>query len=223
MFRPLISIFVLALLPVVALAQQVEFRSVSSGVWSDTRNWQQENSGVWQSPERGVFPGESRHRDVNVTIDNGSVVVIGEGQEVHVNSLTVMNGRLEVNGMIVIGDFANDADANTDDQPDLRNEVSVPTAPAIGLQLLQNSPNPSFASTGGVTNLTFYIDADYPTVRLSLFDELGREIERVYDVAHPETGWHSLKISTTDLRSGSYHLVLQAGNNAQHRTMSVVR
>ncbi len=222
MFRPLISIFVLALLPVVALAQQVEFRSVSSGVWSDTRNWQQENSGVWQSPDRGVVPGASRHRDVNVTIDNGTVVVIGEGQEVYVNSLTVMNGRLEVNGLLVIGDRPND-DAITDDQPELRNSVNIPTTAANGLQLLQNSPNPSFASSGGATNLTFYIDADYPTVHLSLFDELGREIERVYDAAHPETGWHSLQMSTTDLRSGSYHLVLQAGNNAQHRTMSVVR
>ncbi len=223
MFRPLISIFLLALLPMVAPAQQIEFRSVASGVWSDTRNWEQENSGVWHSPQYGVFPGESHHRDVNVTIDNGSVVVIGQGQEVHVSSLTIMNGRLEVNGIIVVGDAVNDGDAPTDDQPDLRNEVSIPTAPANGLQLLQNSPNPTFASSGATTNLTFYIDADYPTVRLSLFDELGREISRVSDVAHPEIGWHTLPMSTADLRSGSYHLVLQAGNNTRHRTLSVIR
>ncbi|HET9136293.1 MAG TPA: hypothetical protein VFO76_06645 [Candidatus Kapabacteria bacterium] len=218
MYRLLIFLFVsAALLPVLAFGQ-TEFRSTASGVWNDNQNWQQTQSGIWQMAPHGVFPGEAHNRVVSVTIDDSSTIVIPEGKEVHIKSLNILKGRLIVNGILVVGDDENDGqDPNTA-------ALDVSTTPSTpGLQLLQNSPNPVMMMQTNTTTFTFYLDAVYPLVRLTVYDEMGREVMHLFDQSNPAAGWTNLKVLTEDMQSGSYQVVLQAGNTMLHRTMTVIR
>jgi hypothetical protein len=218
MYRLLIFLFIsAAILPVLAFGQ-TEFRSTASGVWNDNQNWQQTQSGIWQQAPRGVFPGEAHNRVVSVTIDDSSTIIIPEGKEVHIKSLNILKGRLIVNGILVVGDDENDGQDPNQAALDVSTTPSTP-----GLQLLQNSPNPVMMAQTNVTTFTFYLDAVYPLVRLTVYDEMGREVMRLFDQSNPASGWTNLKVLTEDLQSGSYQVVLQAGNTMLHRTMTVIR
>jgi hypothetical protein len=213
-------IVVAGLLPA-CLSAQTQFRTTGSGVWNDNQNWQQTSSGIWQQSPDGVFPGEAHNRTVSVTIDDSSTIIIPEGKEVHIKSLNILKGRLIVNGILVVGDDNNDPEEPSEDASQTLS--SSPSTPQIGLQLLQNSPNPVMMSLTNSTTFSFYIDAAYPTVRLTVYDEMGREIKRIFDGSYPTSGWTNLKINTEDFQSGSYQVVLQAGNTLLHRTMTVIR
>ncbi|HYM20341.1 MAG TPA: hypothetical protein VEW28_04975 [Candidatus Kapabacteria bacterium] len=236
MNRPL-AIFAaaMALVPASVIAQS-EFRSVASGPWTDSRNWEIQNDGIWLQPPEGVFPGESHHRDVDVIVGDNSTVTVGEGQSVEVNSLTIMQGRVEVNGMLIVGPTKDDpgnsvaiisgngglgiSAASINDAPTPR-----PSAGNIlaGIQFPQNIPNPVSFATGDQTTFTFYIDEDYSLARLSIYDEMGVEIQRIYEDYHPSVGWKSVKINTRNLQSGSYPVILQAGNTVLRRSLTIIR
>lgn len=218
MYRLLIFLFIsAALLPVLAFGQ-TEFRSTGSGVWNDNQNWQQTQSGIWQQAATGIFPGEAHNRVVNVTIDDSSTIIIPEGKEVHIKSLNILKGRLIVNGILVVGDDDNDTE-----EPNTPTLDAAPAPSMPGIQLLQNSPNPVMMAQTNVTTFTFYLDAIYPMVRLTVYDEMGREVMRLFDQSNPTSGWTNLKVITDDLQTGSYQVVLQAGNTMLHRTMTIIR
>jgi hypothetical protein len=104
-------------------------------------------------------------------------------------------------------------------QPD--DHVSAPVQTPLTLE--QNVPNPVSFVTGDWTSIRFYLDRSYPMVRLSLFDQMGSEIKRLYDDAEPGVGWHSVRMNVRDLQSGSYPIVLQAGGRLLRRSLTVIR
>jgi hypothetical protein len=236
MNRPLIALATLAAFLPVSLYAQSEFRAVGSGKWTDSRNWQIESGGIWLQPPDGVYPGESHHQNVDVIVSDGSTVTVTDGQNIHVGSLTIAEGRVDVKGVLVIGP--------TKDNPE--NTVTIipsnggigivsttlndapPTSPSVPdpmgeLQLLQNNPNPVSMSTGDWTAFNFFIDRDYSLVRLSIFDEMGVELQRIYEDYHPAIGWKNIKINTRTLQSGSYPTILQADNAVLRRSLTIIR
>lgn len=214
------------------------FRAVSSGDWSDSRNWEIRTGGIWLKPPEGVFPGESHNRNVDVVIDDSVTLTVGEGPAIEINSLAVLRGKLVVNGSMIIGPTSDDPNnrvkiipsnggigigaATTDVEP------SAPVAPApaqeaIPMQLLQNVPNPVSFATGDWTTVRFYIDRDYPLVRVEIYDQLGSMLKRVFEENDPAVGWRSMRINVRDLQSGSYPVVLQAGRQVLRRSLTVIR
>jgi hypothetical protein len=235
MNRPLIALATLAVFAPISLYAQSEFRAVGSGKWTDSRNWQMESGGIWLQPPDGVYPGESHHRQVDVIVGDGSTITVTDGQNIQVESLTISQGRVDVNGVLVIGPTTDDPsnavtiipsnggitiNSTTNDAPPVS-----PTTPTTtnDLQLLQNNPNPVSISTGDWTTFNFYIDRDYSLVRLSIFDEMGAELQRVYEDYHPTTGWRNIRINTRSLQSGSYPTILQADNAALRRSLTIIR
>ncbi len=230
MKRPLILLVLVALsLPALVFAQH-EFRASGSGVWCDNRNWVTSENGVWLIPQDGVFPGERHNRNSDVTIDDGSAITINEGEELHVNSLTVIKGCLTVNGTLVVGSAADDAadikitEDTTDRLPDDRiyiKSISVPVIPKLELQ--QNVPNPVFSSVSSTTNFSFYLDKEYSLVTLTVYDQMGRVIRTLYSEYGPAAGWKKISMNTQDLSSGSYPVVLQAGHLILHTSMAIIK
>src|SRR5947208_8260791 len=94
--------------PSIFAQSQTDFRSVSSGVWTDSQIWQQNEAGVRLASLDGVYPGERHNRDADVMIGDGSTVTIGKDEVVEINSLSIFNGRVVVEGTLIVGAAKND-------------------------------------------------------------------------------------------------------------------
>jgi hypothetical protein len=90
------------------------------------------------------------------------------------------------------------------------------------IQLRQNYPNPFNPST-----IITYQLSTFSTVRLMIYDMLGRQIKKLVD-SHQNAGGHSVAWNATDERSipvspGVYFCRLETGKECVHRKMVVVR
>jgi len=213
-----------ALSPLFAQTQS-EFRSASSGMWTDSRIWEKNEAGVWLKPVSGDFPGERHDRNTNVTVDDGSTVTIGKDQVVQINSLAVMNGRVVVEGMLIIGPVANDPyDPVSDPISISENPITPPvTGDNPGPQLLQNMPNPLAPQFGYETTIKFYLDKAYSNARIRIFDQLAHVVKEVYNESSPTEGWHTVKVQLDRIQAGSYPMVLELPSTVLHRMITVLR
>ncbi|MBS1902596.1 MAG: hypothetical protein JSS75_02725 [Bacteroidetes bacterium] len=217
-----------------SVAQPI-FHAAASGNWSDSRNWEQDNGGIWLRPPDGVYPGSPQSRNVDVVIDRDVRMTVDSGPEIHIRSLMVSSGLIDIKGKMIIGPTSNDPNNHILISPSggtigLSDDVTaapepVETTPVIEnpLALEQNVPNPVSYVTGDWTTIRYYVDRDYPLVRLALFDQMGFEIKRIVDESSPAVGWHSVRINVRDLQSGSYPIVLQAGNRVLRRSLTRIR
>ena len=85
------------------------------------------------------------------------------------------------------------------------------------LYLRQNYPNP----LNDYTTISFNLPTS-SHVKLAVYDVFGREIKTVLD-EYRESGNYGLRFDAMDLRSGSYFIRLDAGNNIVQRMMVVLR
>ncbi|MGD8415393.1 MAG: T9SS type A sorting domain-containing protein, partial [Candidatus Latescibacterota bacterium] len=98
--------------------------------------------------------------------------------------------------------------------------VSVEEDGAVpgALRLLPNFPNPVANST------TIQYDLDVATeVTISIYDGLGREVDRLLDRVARPVGTSEVTVSTAELSSGVYTLVLEAGGRRRSLSMMVVK
>jgi hypothetical protein len=211
--------------PLLAQAQ-TNFRSVGDGVWSNSQIWEENQSGVWLKPVDGVYPGERHNRDVDVTVEDGGTITIGKDEVVQINSLSVINSRLVVEGSLIVGPSQNDPN-----DPSIENSTtsdSISTNPVIlnsdsGPQLLQNVPNPLAPQFGYETTIKFYLDKQYSHVRVGIYDQLAHLIRNVSDEQNPSAGWHSIMVRLDGIQSGTYPLVLELPNTILRGMITVLR
>ena len=182
----------------------------------------------------------------NNTLGTASpVIAIGRGQDATLDPRPVSAGDAATGA-----DFSSDEfdDGDTDDSNDFFDEVdyigafaprsaswlSGWTALDEGGYLSANAsvsnedevearfglsvgPNP----TRGIATARYSLDQGQ-TVRIALYDVLGREVARLADGAVP-AGPASVEIDTADLPTGTYVLRLQAESGTLTRTITVVR
>ncbi|MEI8134902.1 MAG: hypothetical protein WCH46_07455 [bacterium] len=224
MKRIFIALASMALAACSSLFAQTDFRSASGGVWSDPAIWEKNEAGVWLKPDTKIFPGDSHDRDVNVTIDDGSLVTVTRDQVVHVNSLSIINGRIDVDGLLIIGpygDEAQDPENSGNDNPIIETPISDFRTGTP--QLLQNVPNPLAPQYGYETTIRFFLDREYSHARLVIYDQLGHAVKIVFDESNPQTGWHQIKLRLDQLQSGTFPVVLELPNATLRRMLTVVK
>jgi hypothetical protein len=204
------------------------FKAVSSGLWSDPKNWQAYNGSVELPTNDGAYPGEEHNREVNVRIDDGNALVIKRGDVVHINSLAVGRGNLVVFGDLIIGDGKDVSDpennnntGNSDNGTTLSATDPVPTG--LGLELDQNVPNPVSLGITSQTTFKFYLDQQYSYARLHIYDELGNEYKTIYDERDPSQGWKSTTLNINNMPSGSYPVFLEVPGKVIRRMMTVIK
>jgi hypothetical protein len=231
MIKKRLHIFALLalVLSVNAFAQESKvFRASGSGSWSDNANWEVADHGIWLPAADNQFPGEEHNREVTVRIDDGNALVIKKGDVVHINSLYVAKGNLVVLGDLVIGDAKNEGveenpigtDGNTD-EPGTLDAPSTPVA-ATSPVLLQNVPNPVMLGADQTT-FKFYLDKPYEFARLTVFDELGHEVMKIYDENSVQEGWRTVTMRIGRLQSGSYPVFLELPGKVMRCLMTVVK
>ncbi len=204
----------------------IDFRSAASGVWTDSQIWEKNEAGVWLTPVDGIYPGERHNRDADVTVSDGSTVTIGKDQVVQINSLSVLGGKVVVEGMLIIGPVTNDPNDPTSDPISISEDPITP--PAIigdnpGPQLLQNMPNPLAPQFGYETTIKFYLDKAYSNARITIFDQLAHVVREVYNETAPAEGWHTIKVQLDRIQAGSYPMILELPNTVLHRMITVLR
>lgn len=208
------------------------FRSVADGIWTDSHIWEKNESGVWLKPVEGMYPGERHNRNVDVTINDGSTVTITENEVVQINSLCILNGRVVVEGTLIVGpskDDPNDPVSGDEENSDPIVTNNGHTDPVIIAdntilpQLLQNVPNPLAPQIGYETTIKFYLDKSYPHVRLAIYDQLSHMIKSIFDEQNPSTGWHSIRVRLDGIQSGSYPMVLELPNTMLRKMITVLR
>jgi hypothetical protein len=205
---------------------QFDFRSTSSGIWTDSKIWEKNEAGIWLKPVDGIYPGERHNRDVDVTVDDGSTVTIGKDQVVHINSLSVLGGRVVVEGMLIIGPTSDDPnEIGTDPNQNANDPIAAPIIISDNLapQLLQNVPNPLAPQFGYETTIKFFLDKQYTNARLAIYDQLGHVVLNVYQESNPSEGWHTVKARLDRIQTGSYPLVLELPNSILRRMIMVIR
>ena len=215
-------IFSLAILAIVfsssLFAQRAsEYRSTSSGIWSDYKIWENDLSGVWLVPSEGVYPGESHNRKANVVVSDGSTVTIDSNDVVQISSLAILQGEVIVNGTLIIGDAINDPD-----EPSFALLVKEPIS-SDEPQLQQNFPNPLSPQSGYETTIRFYLDGDNTHARVAIYDQLSHLIILAYEEQLPIRGWHSVKVRLDGVRSGTYPVLLELPNKVIQKMISVLR
>ena len=104
-------------------------------------------------------------------------------------------------------------------------KITTPTsagqpAQASLISLSQNYPNPVRAGMGGGTTIPFRSNGSH--VRLSVFDNLGREVETLVNTALP-AGAHMVQFSPDRLPAGTYYVRMQSGSFQSVKTMVVAR
>jgi hypothetical protein len=199
------------------------FQSAESGIWSDPAIWEKNESGIWLKPAGNIYPGDSHDRNANVTIGDGSTVMVGKDQVVQINSLSIINGRVDVEGTLIVGPAQNDPDEpNTNASPS-EDQSPITSIITDAPQLLQNMPNPLAAQFGYETTIQFYLDQSYSSVRVTIYDQLAHVIQKVYEETNPSLGWHQLKVRLDRLQSGSYPLLLELPNTILRRMVTVLR
>ena len=209
------------------LAQtQTNFRSVGNGIWSDSQIWEENEAGVWLKPVNGIYPGERHNRDVDVTVADGSTITIGKDEIVQINSLSIFDSRLVVEGTLIVGPSNNDPNDPEIDNPSISDPLN--TNPVIlsddmGPQLLQNVPNPLAPQFGYETTIKFYLDKQYAHVRIGIYDQLAHLVRGVFDELNPSEGWHTIVVRLDGIQSGTYPLVLELPNTILRRMIMVLR
>ncbi|MFI5262874.1 MAG: hypothetical protein ACHQM6_00005, partial [Candidatus Kapaibacterium sp.] len=163
---------------------------------------------------------------VDVTVNDGSSVTIGKDQVVHINSLSVLGGKVIVEGMLIIGPTSDDpSDPVADTDQTTTDPISDPIIITDngGPQLLQNVPNPLAPQFGYETTIKFYIDKQYTNARLAIYDQLGHIVQSVYQESNPTEGWHTIRARLDRIQTGSYPLVLELPNSILRRMIMVIR
>jgi len=158
-------------------------------------------------------------------VGEGNTVRIGRDQVVEINSLGVTDGRLLVEGTLIVGSGLNDPE-NTDIPPGGNSSISLHQSNPIigdGPALMQNVPNPLAPQFGYETLVKFYIDRQYSHAALTIYDQLGHIIQRVYQEENPEIGWHEMRFRLDRIQSGTYPLLLELPNNILRRMITVIR
>lgn len=208
------------------------FRSVTDGIWTDSHIWEKNESGVWLKPVEGMYPGERHNRNVDVTINDGSTVTIGVNEVVQINSLCILNGRVVVEGTLIVGPSKDDptdpvtGDEGNTDPIVTKNDSADPviiTDNTLIPQLMQNVPNPLAPQFGYETTIKFYLDKPYSHVRLAIYDQLSHMIKSVFDEQNPATGWHTIRVRLDGIQSGSYPMVLELPNTVLRKMITVLR
>jgi hypothetical protein len=229
------SIYIFALSALVfgasAFAQsssnQKVFKAVSSGLWSDPKNWQAFNGTVSLPTSDVVFPGEEHNQEVNVRIDDGNALVIKRGDVVHINSLSVGRGNLVVFGDLIIGDSKDAIDPENNNGGNSNNGTTLsstdPVPSSLGLELDQNVPNPVSLGLSSQTTFKFYLDQQYSYARLHIYDELGNKYMTIFDERDPSEGWKSVALNINNMPSGSYPVFLEVPGKVIRRMMTVIR
>jgi len=227
MRRTIISLALAALAiasPVFAQSQN-DFRSAGSGLWSDSQIWEKNDGGIWLKPGGNSYPGDSHNRQVDVTVGDGSSVMIAKDEVVEINSLGIIDGRLLVEGTLIVGPAQNDPE-NPVISSTVNSQITQnPVTPIAGdsPQLLQNVPNPLAPQFGYETTIKFYIDQQYSNATLTIYDQLGHIIQRVFQEENPEIGWHEIRVRLDRISSGTYPLLLELPNNILRRMITVLK
>ncbi len=203
---------------------QINFRSAGNGLWSDSQIWEKNEAGIWLKPVDGIYPGERRNRDANVTVGNGSTITVGKDEVVNINSLCINGGRVVVEGTLIIGPTINDP-TDPNDIPNIDSVIQAPIDPIAGdaPQLLQNVPNPVAPQFGYETTIKFYLDKQYLNARVTVFDQLAHIVRNVFDGQNASSGWHAVKVRLDGIQSGTYLLVLELPNTILRRMIMVLR
>jgi hypothetical protein len=89
------------------------------------------------------------------------------------------------------------------------------------LRLGESWPNPLTLRHGGILQISLDVDAE-STIRLSIFDNLGREVAMVHEGALP-IGRHILRFDASMLQPGIYHYVLRGADMLSSRGLVIVR
>ncbi|MEM1094259.1 MAG: T9SS type A sorting domain-containing protein [Bacteroidota bacterium] len=154
------------------------------------------------------------------------MTVYGSGNEGEVRFKVYDAGSNRVHEVVEILDFAANASHGTPSDPQLwsgtceppvRAANEVADQPSAGFVLEAAYPNPFRVRT------TLSIRLDEPRdVQLRIHDALGREVYRLADGLH-RPGDHTFAFDATELPSGLYLAVLQAGTQTQTRTLILVQ
>jgi hypothetical protein len=223
MKRNFIAIAVLALAassPLFAQSQ-IAFRAAASGTWTASTTWEKNDNGVWLKPIAESYPGDITDQNVNVMIGNGTAVTIGRDEVVHINSLSVSDGGLLVLGTLIVGPAEND--------PQAAPSAVTPVTPAADQtpnsfpQLMQNVPNPLAPQFGFETTIRFYIDREYSSMKLTIYDDLAHVVQQLDNETNPTVGWHEITVRLDKIQSGTYPLVLELPNTILRKMITVVR
>jgi hypothetical protein len=205
------------------LAQnQTDFRAASSGTWTNSGIWEKNQDGIWLKPIADSYPGDSHDHNVNVTIDDQNTIEIGEDETVHINSLSVFDGRLLVKGMLIVGPGEDDQENPVGNSAPAIQSAVTPADNGIP-QLEQNVPNPLAPQFGYETTIRFYLDRQYGNISLTLYDQLGHVVQKVYQEENPASGWHEIRVRLDNVPSGAYPLLLELPNNVLRRMITVVK
>jgi len=222
MKRIILSLALAALAASSPLFAQADFRSAASGIWTDSKIWEENEAGVWLQPVDGIYPGERHNRNVDVTVNDGSTVTIGKDQVVHINSLSVLGGKVIIEGMLIIGPTSDDpSEPATDTNSGTADPVVITDNGAP--QLLQNVPNPLSPQFGYETAIKFFLDKQYTSARLAIYDQLGHLVQSLFQESNPSEGWHTVNARLDRIQTGSYPLVLQLPNSILRRMVMVIR
>jgi len=203
-------------------AQMTNFQSAASGVWSDSRIWEKNESGVWLKPTGNSYPGDAQDRVTNVTISDGSNIIVPKDEVVEISSLSILDGKVVVEGILIIDSEVNDPgveNGSSSSGSSAQQSLTGGDAP----QLLQNVPNPLAPQFGYETTVRFYLDKEYSSARVTVYDQLGNAVQNVFQGSNPSVGWHEIKIRLDRLQSGTYPLVLELPNAVLHKLITVMK
>ena len=89
------------------------------------------------------------------------------------------------------------------------------------LRLGESWPNPLTLRYGGISQISLDVDVE-STIRLSIYDNLGREVAMVHEGALP-VGRHVLRFDASMLHPGMYHYVLRGPGMLSTRGLVIVR
>jgi hypothetical protein len=74
---------------------------------------------------------------------------------------------------------------------------------------------------GGISQISLDVDAE-TAIRLSIYDNLGREVAMVHEGALP-VGTHLLRFDASMLHPGMYHYVLRSASMLSSRGLVIVQ
>jgi hypothetical protein len=161
----------------------------------------------WTDPKM-IGPGVGNYTQTN------PMVKTSVGKTVNVFWLDNRGGFDMANGTRV---WAEGSDAifwakEAGEQPDV-----VPGS----LRLGESWPNPLTLRYGGISHISLDVDAE-STIRLSIYDNLGREVAMVHEGALP-VGRHTLRFDASMLQPGMYHYVLRGTDLLSSRGLVILR
>jgi uncharacterized protein (DUF1501 family) len=93
-------------------------------------------------------------------------------------------------------------------------------ADAAGIALAQNYPNPVSLGHGAGTTIPFTSNGSH--VRISVFDNVGREVRTLVDGAMP-AGAHSVRFIPDNISAGNYYVRMESGAFQRVLPMTVER